>query len=99
MKNKKESTEDCVTNGSEVISYMHASDTVNIIKLRDSSSGYTNQYHHYISEVIIKNQKDCVTNRSEVKPIYVCLRYCEHHLNSETLVLAIQISIIITYSS
>ena len=50
MNNKTESTEDRVTNRSEVISYMYASDTVNIIKFRDSSSGITNQYHHYIQQ-------------------------------------------------
>ena len=31
--------------------YMYASDTVNIIKFRDSSSGITNQYHHYIQQL------------------------------------------------
>ena len=29
---------------------MYASDTVNIIKFRDSSSGITNQYHHHIQQ-------------------------------------------------
>ena len=51
MNNKTESTEDGVTNRSEVISYMYASDTVNIIKFRDSSSGITNRYHHYIQQL------------------------------------------------
>ena len=36
---------------------MNASDTVNIIKFRDSSSGYTNKYHHYIQQLRCEKQE------------------------------------------